>query len=149
MKPTLILRHRKENLKKCSLRGLEHCKDFHFFSYPCSDWPDLNGYCLLTLDAPILSPADSHLDLFLIDGTWRYAEKMETSVPQKGLLTHRSLPKHLRTAYPRYQTDCADPERGLSSIEALYIAFLITGRNVDSLLDHYYWKNEFLAKNCF
>jgi len=147
MIPTLILRHRKENLKKCSLRGLENREDFRFLSYPCTEWPDLNGYCLLTLNAPILSEADSYLGLFLIDGTWKYAEKMESSLPKKTSLICRSLPKHFRTAYPRYQTNCADPERGLSSIEALYIAFLLTRRNVEPLLDHYYWKEEFLKKN--
>lgn len=144
--PTIILRHRKENLKKCSLRGLESREDFRFLRYPCTALPNLAGYCLLTIDAPLLSQEDAALGLFLIDGTWRYAEKMEKSVPEEGLIK-RSLPDHFRTAYPRYQTACLEPERGLASIEALYIAFLLTGRNTDGLLDYYYWKEEFFKKN--
>ncbi len=145
--PTLILRHRKENVKKCSLRGLEKREDFRFFSYPCSEWPDVRGYCLLTIDAPPISSADQHLGLFLIDATWRYAKAMEAQIPKTLSFERRSLPAHFRTAYPRYQTACDDPERGLASIEALYIAFLLTERSVDSLLDGYYWKDEFLARN--
>jgi pre-rRNA-processing protein TSR3 len=145
--PTLILRHRKENLKKCSLRGLEERDDFHFVRYPCKTWPDLTGYCLLTIDAPLLSSEDREFGLFLIDGTWKYAQTMEKSIPKDTPLIKRSLPGHFRTAYPRYQTACSEPERGLASIEALYIAFLLTRRNYEGLLDHYHWKNEFLKMN--
>ena len=147
--PTLILRHRKENLKKCSLRGLEERNDFHFIRYPCKVLPDLAGYCLLTIDAPLLSEQDKELGLFLIDGTWKYAQIMEKSIPKDAPLIKRSLPTHFRTAYPRYQTACSEPERGLASIEALYIAFHITGRSTKELLDHYYWKEEFLKLNQF
>jgi pre-rRNA-processing protein TSR3 len=145
--PTLILRHRKENLKKCSLRGLEIRNDFRFIRYPCKVWPDLTGYCLLTIDAPLLSEEDKNLGLFLIDGTWKYAQTMEKSLPKNVPLIKRSLPSHFRTAYPRCQTACPEPERGLASIEALYLAFLLTGRPTQGLLDHYHWKEEFLKKN--
>jgi pre-rRNA-processing protein TSR3 len=147
MLPTLILRHRKENLKKCSLRGLEKREDFTFLRYPCVQWPNFDGYCLLTMNAPLLTAADKHLGLFLIDATWKYAEKMEACLPKEPNLVYRSLPGHFRTAYPRYQTSCPDPERGLASIEALYLAFLITERKTDSLLDNYHWTKEFLMKN--
>jgi len=145
--PTLILRHRKENLKKCSLRSLEKRNDFHFVRYPCKVLPDLTGYCLLTIDAPLLSEQDKELGLFLIDGTWKYAQTMEKSIPKDAPLIKRSLPSHFRTAYPRYQTACSEPERGLASIEALYIAFLLTNRSCEGLLENYHWKEEFLNMN--
>ncbi len=145
--PTLILRHRKENLKKCSLRGLESRDDFRFIPFPCKEWPDLTGYCLLTLNAPPLSMADKDLSLFLVDGTWRYAEKMVQSIPKPNTLVHRSLPSHFRTAYPRYQTGCPEPDCGLASIEALYLAFLLTGRSTEGLLDGYHWRDDFILKN--
>ena len=144
--PTIILRHKRENLKKCSLRGLEQRKDMVFLTYPSCLMtgliPDLTGYCVLTLDAPVLSLEDAHLGLFLIDGTWRYAEKMAKSV--QGPYICRSLPSHFRTAYPRRQLDCPDPERGLASVEALYLAYSILGRNTEGLLDNYHWKEQFL-----
>lgn len=142
--PTIILRHKRENLKKCSLKGLEQRKDMVFLTYPTSLIPDLTGYCVLTLDAPLLSLEDAHLGLFLIDGTWRYAEKMAKSV--QGPYVCRSLPSHFRTAYPRRQLDCPDPERGLASVEALYLAYSILGRNTEGLLDNYHWKEQFLMK---
>lgn len=144
--PTIILRHKRENLKKCSLRGLEQRKDMVFLTYPTSLIPDLTRYCVLTLDAPLLSPEDAHLGLFLIDGTWRYAEKMAKSVASSvpGPFVCRSLPTHFRTAYPRRQLDCPDPERGLASVEALYLAYSILGRSTEGLLDHYHWKEQFI-----
>lgn len=145
--PTIILRHHKENLKKCSLSGLEKREDFLFFTYPKDSLPDLNGYLLLTPDTPPLSKKEGHLGLFLIDGTWRYAAKMERFLPHSHLLIKRSIPEGFKTAYPRHQANWIDPERGLASIEALFIAYFITGRNGGGLLDHYYWKDIFLDKN--
>lgn len=142
--PTIILRHRKENLKKCSLRGLERREDFRFFTYPQETVPDLTGYILLTPEAPPLSKEDAAYGLFLIDGTWRYAEKMVRSCSP---MECRSIPENFRTAYPRSQEGWINPEKGLASIEALYLAYLLTGRNPQGLLDHYYWKNIFLEKN--
>jgi pre-rRNA-processing protein TSR3 len=114
-----------------------------FLTYPISVIPDLTRYCVLTLDAPLLSVEDAPLGLFLIDGTWRYAEKMAKSLPPSYIC--RSLP-HIRTAYPRRQLDCPDPERGLASVEALYLAYSILGRSTEGLLDNYHWKDEFKHK---
>ena len=145
--PTIILRHRKENLQKCSLRGLEERMDFRFFTYPQDELPDLSTYVLLTLDAPPLSIEDLDKGLFLIDGTWRYAELMQKQLPEPHLFQKRSLPGNFQTAYPRKQTDCLDPSRGLASIEALFAAYLILGRSTQGLLDQFYWKDQFLSKN--
>jgi pre-rRNA-processing protein TSR3 len=35
----------------------------------------------------------------------------------------------------------------LASIEAIYIAYWILGRDVTGLLDNYHWKDLFLQKN--
>lgn len=144
---TIIIRHKKENLKKCSLNSLSK-KDFCFYSYPLNVMPDLSEYILLTLDAPPLTLTDSSKGLVLLDATWRYAEKMLhcvlSSFPN---IERRSLPSHYRTAYPRCQTSCSEPKRGLASIEALFIAYSILGRDNSNLLDSYYWKKEFLEKN--
>lgn len=144
---TIILRHNRENLKKCSLRGLESRKDIDFYTYPKATLPSLSGYIQLAIGAPELSKQDAHKGLFLIDGTWRYAQKMQQAVgPQVGMEL-RSLPKTFRTAYPRRQLDCPEPEFGLASVEALYIAYFILGWDTTGLLDFYHWHEEFLCKN--
>ena len=104
--PTIILRHRRENLKKCSLRGLEQRPDFQFFTYPSETPPPLHNYITLSLDAPPLSEADGAYGLFLIDATWKYAAIMLKQVQKRENLIYRSIPKDIRTAYPRKQTDC-------------------------------------------
>lgn len=145
--PTVVLRHRKENLKKCSLRGLEGRDDFRFFTYPREQCPPLDGYLMLAMDAPPLSPADAHLGLFVIDGTWRYADIMYRNTPGLDCVVKRSIPAHYRTAYPRRQDDCPDPERGLASIEAIYLAYYLLGRDVKGLFENYHWKNDFFRIN--
>lgn len=146
--PTIILRHKKENLKKCSLRGIEDRPDVRFYCYPSTVLPPVEGYILLDLDALPLSPADGNLGLFLLDATWRYADKMLHFIqPIRDQLIPRSIPSHFVTAYPRRQDDCPDPERGLASIEALFVAYTLLGRDPSGLLDHYHWKEAFLKKN--
>lgn len=145
--PTYVLRHRRENLKKCSLRGLEQRPDFRFLTYPNTILPDLSHYVMLAFDGPPLSPADSHKGLLILDATWRYAEKMMRFVDSQVSLERRSLPRTLKTAYPRRQDDCPFPEYGLASIEAVYVAYLMMERETIGLLDNYYWKDEFLKIN--
>lgn len=145
--PTIVLRHRKENLKKCSLRGLETRDDFLFYTYPTQELPEMSGYIMLSLDGPPLSLEDKNRGLFVLDGTWRYATKMYENTRGLEKLETRSLPAVYKTAYPRKQEDCEDPERGLASVEAIFIAYTILGRDTTGLLDNYYWKEDFFEKN--
>lgn len=146
--PTIIFRHKKENIKKCSLKGLEKREDFQFFTYPISQIPDLTHYTLLCLDAPPLSSEDSHRGLLVLDATWRYASKMlQQLAPSLNAVNRRSIPSDYRTAYPRRQNDCPNPETGLASIEAIYAAYHILSWNTQGLLDNYYWKELFFKKN--
>lgn len=146
---TIIIRHKKENLKKCSLSGLEQRPDFFFFRYPLNvALPSLCNYILLTVDAESeLSIKDQSSGLLIIDGTWAYAEKMMAHLPEMGNIQTRRVPENLVTAYPRRQQDCSQPLRGLASIEAIYCSYTILKRPTDGLLDHYYWKDSFLEKN--
>lgn len=148
--PTIILRHRKENLKKCSLRGLEDRQDLEFLTYPQKLPSSLENYVMLHLendDTPELSLSDASCGLFLIDSTWNYEPVIHEALKKKYTLSYRSLPKNFITAYPRKQTACSDPSRGLATVEALYIAYAILQRPCKDLLDHYYWKELFLEKN--
>lgn len=143
---TVIWRHRKENLRKCSLRGLESRPDMQFFTYPNQELPALEGYILLAMEAPPLSPMDGDRGLLLVDATWRYAALMLRRLESTNLIP-RSIPAGFRTAYPRRQSDCPNPDDGLASIEALHIAYHLMGRDTRGLLDHYYWRESFLQQN--
>jgi pre-rRNA-processing protein TSR3 len=148
--PTIILRHRKENLKKCSLKGLESLQHLRFYSYPQHMPQDLKEYVMIHLgdaSTPQLSKADIHYGLFFLDSTWNYEKKMHDRLNQEHTLIYRSLPACFVTAYPRQQTGCLDPQRGLATVEALYIAYTILGLKTEGLLDNYYFRDEFLEKN--
>lgn len=145
--PTVVIRHRLENLKKCSLRGLEGRLDFVFLTYPYQSLPAVEGYIILALGAPPLTEADASHGLLILDATWRYAAKMFKPLENKPNFLYRSLPDHYRTAYPRRQDDCPDPARGLASVEAIYLSYRLLRRDTAGLLDNYYWKEAFLEKN--
>lgn len=145
--PTVILRHQRENLKKCSLTTLETHPSLLFLSYP-KELPlvtEFASYTVLEIGAPSLTQQDAERGLFIVDGTWRLAEVMHRQLPSS--MIKRSLPPHFRTAYPRKQTGCQNPSQGLSSLEALYLSHLILGKSTDGFLDHYYWKDLFLILN--
>ncbi|MDH3585312.1 MAG: hypothetical protein OER86_14005, partial [Phycisphaerae bacterium] len=135
---TIIIRHRRERLSKCSLRGLEGRPDLNFVTFPHDPPPSLAGHLYLSLNGPPLVPADTERPLCLVDATWRLARRVENA--WAGHLQQaepRTLPAGLTTAYPRQQTACPDPQRGLASIEALYVARFILGQPVNHLLDGY------------
>ena len=146
----LIIRHRKENLRKCSLKGLELRENLVWATYPQPSQEhlqgNLSGCIVLDVEGDLLTGKDKG-PLILLDATWRYAAKMRAGLPQLHQLQHRRIPDGWSTAYPRRQTACPDPERGLASIEALFAAFYITGRLTEGLLDSYFWRKEFLEKN--
>lgn len=144
---TLIIRHRKENKKKCTLEPIRHRPDCIFLNYPGCQLPNLEGYILLSFEGPPLSKKDTNQGIILVDGTWNKACLMEKQLFQNQNIKRRSLPSNLVTAYPRKQTGCSNPDQGLASIEALYVAYLILGKDATHLLDHYYWKEAFLEKN--
>ena len=146
----VFFRHRKENIKKCSLQGLFGREDSLFLSYPLLPSLDisavLEGGIVLSFEGEEISKNDSG-PIIIIDATWRYAEKMLSQISGLNRCKKRTIPSCWKTAYPRYQTGCSDPDRGLASIEALYVAARIMGHDCEELLDHYYFKDLFLKKN--
>lgn len=143
--PTIIVRHTKENPKKCSVLPLKGRADVRFYNYPLHELPDLTGYIRLAADGPPLSVADATAGVLLLDGSWRAADGMTRTFAH---VEPRSLAGYV-TAYPRVSKLGTDPANGLASIEALYIALTILGRPTAGLLDHYHWRAEFLALNRF
>ena len=141
--PTVIVRHTKENPRKCSILPLRGRPDLVFLNYPVRVRPPLEGYIRLAADGPELTAADADRGLLLLDGSWRWAAAMTrdfADVPPRSL-------SGWRTAYPRVSKLGTDPDNGLASVEALYVAYRILGRPTDGLLDHYRWAADFLRAN--
>jgi pre-rRNA-processing protein TSR3 len=139
--PVTVIRHPRERISKCSLRHLHDRPEFTFHKATKGFSIDATGYLLLALDAPTLMPADVGHPLLVLDSTWRWLPELEGCL--QGEPIRRSLPK-VSTAYPRVSQVYEDPEGGLASVEAVYLAKRILGENDPSLLDGYHWKDEFL-----
>ncbi|MHB1425561.1 MAG: hypothetical protein ACYC3I_20530 [Gemmataceae bacterium] len=143
--PTVIVRHRHENPRKCSVLPLRGRPDVVFLTHPVKERPPLDGYVRLAAEGPPLSPADAAKGILLLDGSWRWAAAMT-----RDFLDVPACSLHgWRTAYPRVSKLGTDPDNGLASIEALFVAYYQLGRPTAGLLDHYYWAEAFLRANGF
>ncbi len=141
--PTVIVRHTHENPRKCSVLPLRGRPDVVFLTYPVKARPPLGGYVRLAAEGPALSAADADKGILLLDGSWRWAAAMTRDFED---VPPRSL-SGWRTAYPRVSKLGTDPDNGLASIEALFVAYHLLGRPTAGLLDHYYWADAFLQAN--
>jgi pre-rRNA-processing protein TSR3 len=141
--PTIIIRHAKENPRKCSILPLRGRPGIVILGYPVKQMPDFASYIRLADEGPELSPVDLTCGLLLLDGSWRRAGAMTQAfqhVPPRSLHGYQ-------TAYPRVSKLGTDPAHGLASVEALYIAHRLLCRPTEGLLDHYHWRAEFLRLN--
>lgn len=136
-----ILRHPDENLAKCSLEPLRGRADLEFVNAEGGAAVNGTGKILLEVGAPPIGPADAGLPLILLDGNWKHVPRLRARVI--GTPLSRSLPP-VPTAYPRRNADGRDPQEGLASVEALYLALRMLGRDDRSLLAHYRWRDAFL-----
>jgi pre-rRNA-processing protein TSR3 len=140
---SVIVRHPKENPLKCSVLPLRGRPDLVFLTHPVTRPPSLEGYIRLAAEGPELSAADAGAGVLLLDGSWRWAEGMHRAfqdVPARSLHGYK-------TAYPRASKQGTDPDNGLASVEALFLAYSILGRPTEGLLEHYHWAEEFLRLN--
>lgn len=139
---TVVVFHPRERRAKCTVRPLRGRPDLAFCNFPRMPY-DLSGYVRLGLGGPILGPADEDKGLLVLDGTWRHVEPMERA---HAAVPVRSLPP-LETAYPRTSKVRSDPDGGLATIEAIYAAYRLLGRETSGLLDHYHWAQDFIDRN--
>jgi len=140
---TIIVRHPKENPRKCTILPLGGRSDLVILKHPVTVALGLEGYVRLAAEGPELSSADAACGIFLLDGSWRWAGVMEQAFRE---VPPRSLHGY-QTAYPRVSKLGTDPNNGLASVEALFLAYLILGRPTEGLLTHYRWAEEFLRLN--
>lgn len=163
LSPVVIIRHIKERHNKCSLQPLRWREGFTFHKATDELTFDATGFILLAMNSPVIEPGDAilseseadelsarHPDLgitttrpiLLPDATWSLLPQVMRCVKGKPLL--RSLPAGIKTAYPRVSKMTDDPQGGLASVEALYLALKLMGQDYPTLLDDYYWKDAFL-----
>lgn len=140
--PTVIIMHPKEKVAKCTVAWLRGDPRFVFFRGPRRP-ADLSGYVRLAMEGPVLSTADADCGLLVLDGTWKLVDRLAPRVDE---VPTRRLPP-LQTAYPRTSKVRVDPDGGLATIEAVYAALRIMGRDVTGLLSRYHWADEFLELN--
>ncbi len=141
--PTVIVVHKSEKAKKCSVAPLRGTAGFDFYRFPLFEKPELPNFVRLGMDGPELGEADMDKGLLVLDGTWKRAAAMEKVFSD---IPARTLPPW-RTAYPRISKVFDDPHGGLATVEAIFAALTILGRNTDGILDHYHWKEAFLDLN--
>lgn len=141
--PTIIVVHPKERRSKCTVEPLRGREEFRFWKFPDRGPEPLAGYVRVGLGGPALGLAQRHTGLLFLDATWRLAERMEPA--------YHDLPVYSlfpwETAYPRTSKLFDDPAGGLATIEAVYAAYVQTGRSTTGLLDAYRWRDEFLLRN--
>jgi pre-rRNA-processing protein TSR3 len=139
----VIIRNPRENPRKCSVLPLKDRQDLVFLEYPVTQPLELDGYIRLAAEGQALSWRDAPCGLLLLDGSWRWAKVMNRDFLEQ---PPRALQGY-QTAYPRRSKRGTDPEHGLASVEALFLAYHILGRPTAGLLDHYHWAEEFLRLN--
>ncbi len=140
---------KKENKRQCTVYPLRYRKDFRFYyfhknapiSQPQSDvLLHVNG-------VPIQEYTKKIQSIAVVDCVWKKVEPalklMENPLPPLV-----KIPGDFVTAYPRKSKyENLDPEGGLATIEAIFIAGAFLNNWDESLLSNYYFKKEFLKCN--
>ncbi len=140
---TIIVVHPNERRSKCSVEPLRGQEGFTFWKFPQKDPSVLGDYVRLGIGGPAIGPEDVGRGLVVLDGTWRWAARMEqdyTDLPIRSLV-------NWKTAYPRVSKVYEDPLEGLATIEAIFAAYVQMGLPAEGLLESYYWKEKFLELN--
>jgi pre-rRNA-processing protein TSR3 len=144
-----VLMDRRENLRKCTIHPLRSRIDFRVRRFGSeANIPPFSASCLLHVEGQCLSkisPAQFP-NLAVLDCHWKRVPSLLRRIahPLPPLV---SFPRGFSTAYPRKNQEGKDPEGGLATIEALFIANAFLGKWDETLLDQYYFKQEFLSAN--
>jgi pre-rRNA-processing protein TSR3 len=145
-----VLMDPKENPHKCTVTPLKGRTDILIRKF--SDAPAIKPFStdLLLhvdgLDLPTLVAANKINSIGVIDCVWKRVEpilkRLENPLP-----TLARIPEGFVTAYPRRNKLGHDPDAGLATIEAMFIAGAFAGAWDETLLDNYYFKDNFIKFN--
>ena len=142
----------KENPKKCTIHPIKDRSDFSIQMYQNkTTLLEFNSDCLLHVDGKCLSTfrkkdCEEIKRLGLIDSHWQRVPDILNSITNS-LPRLIKIPSDFITGYPRKSKNDEDPEGGLATIEALFIAAAFLGNWDESLLEKYYFKDDFLTLN--
>ena len=148
----ILIDHR-ENKSQCTIYPLRERTDFQISYYGGGLRPILaftSDILLHVNGIPLDEFAPTHpqpRSIATIDCTWK-------RIPTTLRRIRRPLPRLVKiptdflTAYPRRsKIEGMDPDGGLATIEALFIAAAFFGKWDESLLEKYHFKKEFLQVN--
>lgn len=140
-----------ETVNKCTIAPLSERSDFRLFHVKGANRlgplhsPILlhhEGKCLTELRQSLLSLTG----LATIDCVWRRLEYLIGRIEGPLPLLAR-IPDGFVTAYPRKSSLNTDPEGGLATIEAIFVASALLGNWDVSLLSKYYFGRNFVKLN--
>jgi pre-rRNA-processing protein TSR3 len=142
-----------ETPNKCTITPLSGRSDFRLFPVygegplgplysPIFLHPE--GECLSTVHKALGIPSG----IACIDCVWRRLPVLEKRLAWKKEPALRvRIPEGFKTVYPRVGAKHSDPEGGLATIEAIFIAAALLGNVDTSLLSKYYFARDFLEEN--
>jgi len=139
-----VVRHPRENLKKCSLSHLHGEPSFEFLTASDGFSFDAAGFTLLEMGAPPITEADADRPFLLLDSTWNLLGRIRRKV--YGNFMPRSIPPAILSAYPRVSKMHDDPS-GLATVEALYAALRLMGKADVRIIRNYKFAQLFLEIN--
>lgn len=147
-----ILVDKSESVTKCTILPLEYRTDFEIVRFGRNrPIAALTGDFLLHPEGQLLSDVRVQgakvEKISLIDCNWRWLPGILQHLAQPWPALVR-IPEGFVTAYPRRNKEGRDPENGLATIEALFIAAAFLGRWDETLLKEYYFAGRFLEINC-
>lgn len=148
-----ILIDARENKRQCTIHPIREREDFQirYFDRTRSPLAAFGTEILLHVDGIDLAEDREKNGLAhsvgLIDCTWKWvAPTMERLEKSPARLV--KIPAAFLTAYPRKSKyPGLDPDGGLATIEAVFIAAAFAGSWDESLLEKYHFKNDFLQIN--
>lgn len=148
-----VLIDKRENKKQCTIHPLRERPDFHlrYFDTGTELLPPLAGDVLLHVDGEPLDEFARRRPevgrIATIDCTWKRLGPVLKRLPLP-LPALVKIPASFVTAYPRRsKIPGLDPDGGLATIEALFIAAAFFGVWDETLLEKFHFKKEFLALN--
>ncbi|MBI3818373.1 MAG: hypothetical protein HY286_06765 [Planctomycetes bacterium] len=145
MQNILIIRDARESTRKCSIAAIQGMPNITFRGWRRDHTIALPPHVLLCPGAPPLASEDGGLPLLLVDSSWRHLPQLMRDV--RGTFALRSIPAGFASAYPRKSRVFNDPDDGLATVEALFIALAVLGEWRDDILEHYHFKSEFMKIN--
>lgn len=145
-----VLVDRAETPNKCTILPLAYRTDFEILRFePNQRLKALTGDFFLHPEGrPLhqISWEKRPAKISAVDCTWKKLERLIARIDGP-MPTLGRIPDGFVTAYPRRDKKGEDPEAGLATIEALFIAAAFVGTWDESLLARYHFAERFLEAN--